>query len=239
MIRSRSDDRERVTPPGSRARLDETDHGRLIAAVPWTQTGLVKDEAERANGMSHTTIADLRRLLAAPTGGRSFILGPTLPEAAVHDFDVRFALALPQEYHLFLTRVGNGGRLPGESGDWVLTPLAETHGGQSAASPFPITAERMRERLATLQNGLVPPDEEPFPELEHLWEHGDLPPGCLEVGRYPGGDAILLITSGDLRGSVWCSVNLGTPELTPAGEPLGFLDWFADALRELSADPGA
>jgi hypothetical protein len=94
-----------------------------------------------------------------------------------------------------------------------------------------VSAERLRERLQRLKsegrsdNGVL------FPELE-AYRNVNQPPGCLVFGNYPSGDALFLVMTGDLRGSVWCHVNAGVPELALSGGPIGFLAWFADALAE-------
>jgi len=142
-------------------------------------------------------------------------------------------VALPDEYRGFLREVGNGGIMPGHYCDFIIHPLAEVRGGPHAATPFPVTAKRLRARMRQRAAEGWPAEGVLFPELEPYWDQIDQPPGCLVFGQYPSADALLLVTTGELRGSVWCGVCLGVPELTRAGEPLGFLPWFADTLDEL------
>ena len=68
-----------------------------------------------------------------------------------------------------------------------------------------------------------------------IWEGGRGLPGCLSIGEYPGGDGLILVTAGDLRGSVWCTVSYGIPEIDRSYELRGFLDWFANTLTVLQA----
>ncbi len=75
-----------------------------------------------------------------------------------------------------------------------------------------------------------------FPELRPVWVAAHGLPGCLTIGGYPGGDGLILVTAGDLRGSVWCTACYGVPETDPLDEPFGFLNWFADTLVALQSD---
>ena len=147
-------------------------------------------------------------------------------------WETEHGLALPEQYRLFLREVGDGGVMPGSYCDFEITPLAGVQGGPEAAAPFPITVERLRGRLRQLRNEGKPAGGVLFPELKAYWEEVDQPPGCVVFGQYPGADALLLVTAGDLRGSVWCCVCYGVPEMSRDGEPVGVLDWFADALAE-------
>jgi hypothetical protein len=85
--------------------------------------------------------------------------------------------------------------------------------------------------MRRLKAEAYPADGVLFPELKAFWEK-DQPPGCVVFGQYPSADAILMATAGDLRGSVWCAVCHGVPEMGPDGELRGFLDWLADVLTE-------
>jgi hypothetical protein len=158
-----------------------------------------------------------------------------LTERELTAWEAAHGVTLPEEYRLFLREVGDGGVMPGSYCDFVVNPLVEVRGGPSAAAPFPVTADRLRGRLSQLKTEGRPADGVLFPELEAFWEEVDQPPGCLVFGEYPSSDALFLVTAGDLRGSVWCGVCCGIPEVGRLGEPVEFLDWFADVLAEFES----
>jgi hypothetical protein len=163
---------------------------------------------------------------------------PCLPESGIAAWEAGHDLALPDEYRAFLREIGDGGFMPGSYCDFVIHSLDEVRGGWTAATPFPISADRVRNRLRQLKAEGRPADGVLFPELDPFWDV-DQPPGCLVFGQYPCADSLFLVTTGDLRGSVWCGVCAGIPELDRAGEPVGFLAWFADVLAELLGEPRA
>jgi uncharacterized protein (TIGR02996 family) len=154
-----------------------------------------------------------------------------LTESDLRAWEASYRVALPEEYRLFLREVGNGGVQAGSYTDFIVEPLANVRGEMSAARPFPVTDGRLRSRLLQLEAEGQPANGVLFPELTAYWRGADQP-GCLVFGQYPSSDALFLVTAGELRGSVWCCVSSGTPELDKIGEPVGFLAWFADVLAE-------
>jgi hypothetical protein len=159
---------------------------------------------------------------------------PCLTEGDVCAWEDLYGVALPEQYRTFLTEIGDGGTMPGAYCDFVIEPLAKVWGRWTANEPFPVTAERARDRLQQLKAEGHPADGVLFPELQKHWDETDQPPGCLLFGHYPCSDALFLVTAGDLRGSVWCSVYGGTPETDRSGEPVEFLAWFAATLTDLT-----
>ncbi|MBM4778093.1 MAG: SMI1/KNR4 family protein [Archangiaceae bacterium] len=171
-------------------------------------------------------LSRVRALLA--TSGRAFVPRPPLLEAGVARWESTHQLRLPEPFRRFLLEVGDGGVMPGSYCDFALHPLERMAGATTAAAPCPITRARLDERLAANRSGPL------LPELGDLWEQTDPLHGSLMLGRYPGGDALFLVTSGDLAGSVWCLVDGGVPELGEGGQPRDFLDWFFHALTDLT-----
>jgi uncharacterized protein (TIGR02996 family) len=214
-------------------------------------TGLLQREAELRRRYPAVILPWLRRLTLGRIGnllGRTgrdpagaervnepssrYTPNPCLNESELTAWEAAFGVTLPEEYRLFLREVGGGGMMPGSYCDFIVKPLAEGRGGPSASIPFPVTSDRLRSRFRQLKTEGRPANGVLFPELEAFWEEVDQPPGCLVFGEYPSADALFLVTAGDLRGSVWCSVCCGIPEMGPPGEPIEFLDWFADVLAE-------
>jgi len=177
-------------------------------------------------------VARLRSLLDTSGGkGPTFVPLPCLSESTIQGWEAQYGVSLPEEYRLFLREVGDGGVMPGGYCDFVISALSGLRGAETAAQPFLVSAERVRERFHNLSTEGRPNDGVLFPELQPIWEADDQPPGCVVFGHYPSYDSLFLVTAGDLRGSVWCGVSGGIPE-TKGGEFVGFLDWFADVLAE-------
>lgn len=187
--------------------------------------------------VSDEAMTRIRALLAKGRAGETrYRPCRRIPERSLAAREARYGVTLPEEYRRFLRLVGNGGWMPGAYCDFVLRPIAEARGWPTAATPFPVTLGRLQDRMHQRAAEGWPAEGVLFPELEAYWQQFEQPSGCLVFGQYPSGDALLLVTAGDLRGSVWCAVCGGVPELTRAGQPLGFLAWLADTLDELLRD---
>src|SRR5262249_54332881 len=156
---------------------------------------------------------------------------PCLSERDLKAWEGRNGVVLPEEYRVFLREVGNGGRMPGPYCDFELYPLGPGRADPALREPFPITRRRLRERWAQVQAEGWKAHPIPFPELDPYWEAGR-PPGCLLVGEYPSSDGVLLIVTGELRGSIWCTVVGGMPEFKGRRQLFDFLSWFEDTLLE-------
>jgi hypothetical protein len=181
-------------------------------------------------------------------GGWSDPYTPNSPatEGQVATWQTTRGVLLPEEYRLFVLEVGDGGRMPcrmpGAYCDFVVRSLDQLPARPGLATPFPIGRRRLRERMARLDAEGWEGVTTLFPDLDEFWEAGPLP-GCLHLADYPGGDGVFLVVAGELFGSVWCTVCGGVPQLSAAGDPIGFLSWFEDSLREArewqSAEPRA
>jgi hypothetical protein len=188
--------------------------------------------------MSDKALRRVRTALTASDGHDArYTPRPRLAKRELSAWEARYGVKLPDEYRVFLCEIGNGGTMPGSYCDFVVEPLAKVQGGPTAATPFPVSRHRLRERFRQLETEGRPADGVLFPELEAFWDEGERPPGCLEFGQYPSADSLLLVTAGDLRGSVWCGVCAGIPETDRAGKLVGFLTWFANTLAELTEPP--
>lgn len=161
-------------------------------------------------------LAAIRRLLDAA----GYTPNPPATADALSAWEARHAVRLPEAYRRFLLEIGDGGVMPGAYCDFRLLALERVRGAQ-ARRAFPVGRARLRTMPAA-----------PLPELEPYWED-ELPPGCVHIGHYPSGDLLLLITAGELRGTVWCAVSGGLPEVGVSGEPLGFTAWLEEALADL------
>ena len=158
---------------------------------------------------------------------------PCLTGTDLAAWETANGVSLPEAYQLFLLEIGNGGRMPGSYCDFEMQHLDPRKVDARLQKPFPLSQGRFEQRMARLQTEERGKDSL-FPELNDYWDEGELPPGCLPLGRYPSYDLVFLIVSGNLHGMVWCAVDNGIPERGRQGKPFDFLGWFEDTLLELS-----
>jgi hypothetical protein len=154
---------------------------------------------------------------------------PCLKAHQIAAWETANGVALPEAYRAFLLVIGNGGMMPGPYCDLELDSLDLAGVDPTLREPYPITGDRLQQRMAQLRTEGRPEDGILFPELRERLEEG-LPPGCLLLGRYPSYDRVFLVVTGELRGMVWCAVSHGVPELDRQGQPFDFLGWFEDTL---------
>jgi hypothetical protein len=162
---------------------------------------------------------------------RHFTAKACLKAAELERWEQVNGVALPEAYRRFLLEIGNGGSMPASYSDFELHPLKPEQHHSNLREPFPITTERFAQRLAELKTE-GDRNEPLFPELHDCWED-NTPPGCQFIGHYPSYDMLFLVVNGELRGSVWCAVAGGVPELDRQGNLLDFLEWFTVALLDL------
>jgi hypothetical protein len=153
--------------------------------------------------------AEDTRLRVFGAGTHQYRLNPPLPEAEMQAFEAEHGIRLPEDYRLFLRKIGNGG--PGPS--YGLRTLAAAAQAVAPAAPFPFTPGVAEYPQAVLDQW----NDEPFGVLE-ICDHG-----CA-IYSY-------LVTNGPQHGTLWDG------ELTNV-EPteLRFLDWYgrwADASLRL------
>lgn len=201
-----------------------------------------------SQGRSHVTLVRVKDLLAHLDSEREsdlpqpdrkslrpYTAEPCLTVPDLVAWEAANGVVLPDAYRFFLLEIGNGGFMRGDYCDFEMFHLDSRRVSTRLRKPFPLSKDRFEQRMAQLQTeGRV--DGPLFPELsvDDYWDGGDFPPGCLPVGRYPSYDSVFLVVSGNLHGMVWCQLHDGTPELDRQGKPFDFLDWFEDALMELS-----
>src|SRR5262245_27495737 len=158
-------------------------------------------------------IARIASLLDASSNRKDrFNLRPRLAEADLLAWEQSHGVSLPEEYRPFLREIGDGGVMPGDYCDFLILPLAKVRGADNAAKAFPITPDRFRQateefvKAGRTSHGLS------FPELAKCRQEDEYPAGCLVFGHYPSYDWLFIITTGEFRGRIWCSVNGGLPE---------------------------
>lgn len=151
-----------------------------------------------------------------------FILSPPLPESAVAEFEEQHEIALPSEYRLFVTELGDGGAGPG----YRLPRLDESCGPDCRpghlARPSPYL---------------------PGPRYPDDWErrHEDPPgpdrtflPGTLKIASHGCTLATRLIVTGPARGRL-LNLDYDGPVGPYVVEDVGFLAWYERWLDEALA----
>ncbi|MEL6344176.1 MAG: SMI1/KNR4 family protein [Myxococcota bacterium] len=174
----------------------------------------------------------LQDLLQKPAS-KPFLSNPRCSHEEVGSWEKTWGVRLPEGYRTFLLELADGGRMTGGYTDFVLFPLRRVRATARAAEPFALGRSQVQERLAAARHSPTP--RPIFPEFSHAWDEEEeaYPPGCLWIGRYPSFDSLFLVTSGELRGTVWCGVDGGLPERAPDGTPMTFVPWLIDAYQEL------
>lgn len=158
---------------------------------------------------------------------------PPLTASEVASWETANKVLLPEAYRHFILTVGNGGSMPGSYCDFVVKPLNPDRIDPNLLESFPIPAAQFAQRIARLQTE-GREHEALFPQLGSYWEEEGRFPGCLILGHYPSYDFVFLVVTGELRGTVWCAVDGGVPELDREWRPRDFLSWFEDTVLDLN-----
>jgi uncharacterized protein (TIGR02996 family) len=196
------------------------------------------EESEDSRSGDIRALVRIKQLLGE-AGVTPYTPGPRLTEPELAAWEAVNAVSLPGPFRLFLCHVGNGGEMSGGYCDFKLVSLDLTRHYPQLKEPFPISWQRFRERLDRVRLEGRASVDSLFPELEPFWEgpwQMSPGPGCLALGRYPSYDGLFLVVTGELRGTVWCAVDGGVPEVRRSGEPHTFLTWFEDTLLELRSE---
>jgi hypothetical protein len=197
-----------------------------------------------AQSQSRSTLARVKDLLArldseykSDQRQWSYTAEPCLTESELAAWETANGVSLPEAYRLFLLEIGNGGMMPGSYCDFEMSRLP-SRVNALLQKPFPLSRERFDEVMARptpeRKGPPFPKYEPPFPELNGDWENDDrYPQGCLQVGRYPSYDAVYLIVSGEVHGTLWCTAGGNwVPETDRQSKPFDFLGWFEDVLSD-------
>lgn len=174
-----------------------------------------------------TRLLKLRAKAALHTKCR---LDPPISLKEVEAMEARYGFRLPDAYREFITKVGNGGRLPplhpqADTGPSRLLPFQDGPALQKASLDFPLS-ESWEWDTDPDFSGDSP---EGAQKLACVQENGILPLIDEEIG---GGQTYFLIVSGPRRGEVWERDEHGTLRLPGCT----FWDWMEYALsQELAA----
>ncbi|WP_406482882.1 SMI1/KNR4 family protein [Streptomyces platensis] len=152
------------------------------------------------------------------SGEHRYRLTPPLPEAAVRDFEERYAVRLPGSYRTFLTRVGGAGAgphygllpldapLPVDSEDAVDDLREQDRRPGFLAAPFPLSVEWRGN-----------PGERFDEEAERARVAGSL-----VIAEAGCGEFVRLVVTGPSAGQIWFD-DMTWDHLRPGP---GFRDWY-------------
>lgn len=144
-----------------------------------------------------------------------FMFNPCLSEQEVKLFEVQHQVALPKDYRLFLTKIGNGGMGPG-MGLMPLTNNIEDY-PQNLSVPFKHTeAWNYDFEDQNLFNG--------------TYEQPDRISGTLLIGSYGFAPKFLLIITGKEAGNLWGDLRVTEQRIVPGldanGKHIDFISWY-------------
>jgi hypothetical protein len=152
--------------------------------------------------------AELRRLLEIEDTSRA------LGWDAVHAFEARHGILVPEPYRTFVAEVADGSPLgPPTSGLIGLRQLPGDWGAgrpeRDLAAPFPLT------EVWVWEDDETTPEDELDEAVGRVQDHGSIVLGTDGCGMYWH-----LVVSGAQRGRIWCVTDVGA---VPTAE--GFLEW--------------
>lgn len=149
-----------------------------------------------------------------------------MKEGQIKAFEQRHGIRLPEDYRLFLMKVGNGGEGPPYYGLLSLGEVPERY-DRSAADvlknlhkPFPLTTYWVWED-----------EQEQKPELHEAINHGNLVLGTDGCAMY-----WLLIITGPEHGQIWPRADVGIQPCAPRGEFLSWYEYWLDGGNDWWSD---
>lgn len=180
----------------------------------------------------------LARLAAADTGlrvfgasGHRYQMEPPIPEPRLVAFEHEHGVRLPEDYRLFLSRVGGSGAGP----DSGLLPLPSSFPDCRPGRPFPWTKAVFTADPSAI--GLAP-DAVEAGELDiDMLEDGL--PGALLLAHEGCGYYAFLVVNGPSYGTVWNDWTAADCGLVPTGLTFGgwYRQWLLRCLSRLAREP--
>ena len=157
-----------------------------------------------------------------------------ISEEQIQEIERRYGVKLPQEYSLFLSKVGNGFAPADNSSGKFMNPLTE-HDLTRISQPFPL--ENM---WSFVTNECQHPESETVSTAPNkMWykvQYGYLILSTEKKRNLPIEQAYLLIVNGAKAGEIWClshNSSKGQGQYARLGE-MSFLDWLESYLNGFS-----
>lgn len=146
---------------------------------------------------------------------RSWQLNPPISLEEVEAIEVKYGFTLPEEYRLFITEIGNGGKIPPITNNCKnLFPFQDADTLEKVKLDFPLSESWEWESDSDFSID-TPAGKEKYSAVD---EHGNL---VLMHDPVQGGQTWLLVVSGSRRGEVWERDDGGVLRLPDCG----FFDW--------------
>ncbi len=158
------------------------------------------------------------------SGSHKYRIYPCLTELEVQDFEQKHSVILPEEYCRFVLEIGNGGVGP----DYGLRQLQDPRRSIPAllSQPWPHCTEW---NLKSDQFGSIQ-------EFNLEYERDEQTQGSLAVCDMGCGYDVLLVVSGEERGTIWQDLRAGDGGIMPmqniksGSGRMSFSEWYEDWL---------
>ena len=178
--------------------------------------------------LDHLRDADREFLVFGARGkdGHNYRETPPLSDEGIARLERDCGVTLPEELAAFVRYVHSGGAGPGYGFDLWGEPRCARPFPYSMANFTELVERRKSQRGASLPLG---DDDDP----DACWPPG---PGFLAVAHLGCGVYDAIVSTGELRGTMWCCDMAWRP-YTSSDRPMGFLDWYESWLdRNLSRE---
>jgi hypothetical protein len=167
-----------------------------------------------------------------------YLLNSTLADNEIHDFELRHTIQLPQDYILFLTKIGNGGAGP----FYGLEPLKnglfndldypDTEDLLNPSKPFPyIEPWNITFTHTIAEHGDQEEFDKEFEEFSNQYFDSNIINGALNICNFGCAVTILLVVNGPERGFIWTDDRASDKGIYPykkngKSNKISFLDWY-------------
>lgn len=166
-----------------------------------------------------------------------YTLNDVLSENDIKAFESKYGIKLPEEFAMFLTKVGNGGAGP----FYGLEPLQDTIYSDldykneenilDPSKPFPHTEYWNMEFEPTVDEDDDEAYDEEFEAFAEEYYSKDLISGALSICNYGCGLIIMLVVNGEEYGYLWVDDRGNDGGIAPSEElgnkdKIKFLDWY-------------
>lgn len=149
---------------------------------------------------------------------------PCLIELEVQEFEQQYQVTLPEDYRQFLLEIGNGGVGPNYGLRRLLDPKRSIPQLISHLWPHRIEWNLNRDQLDSVQ------------EFNIEYEREEQTQGSLALSDMGCGYEILLVVTGEERGTIWQDLRAGDGGIVPlqnvksGSERMSFSEWYEDWL---------
>ena len=182
------------------------------------------DFQQLANNLKLLKALDGRPLLGRLTN--AYFVNRCLPESQVEVFEQMYDIRLPEEYRRFIIEIGDGGAGPFSEilplGRYF--PLEDDPRLNRLNQPFPHRTSWSEDALSEEEIELYQSDREYLNQLTQ---------GALIIQDFGCAISVLLVVTGERRGSIWMDDTANAGTITPMENGESFLKWYSRWLDEV------